>query len=139
MQDVAADLDDCNIVIVGIFVIFFGGRICDFWCFVLVAVRRQSEVGSGYRDGQVCQGDVRGGGALGCWEWCCTTTTTTSSSRLRAAAAAMIIILQLSLQLRKRDCTVQVFQTDDALVCHYSNFNFEPSTRFRQGDGLKKA
>lgn len=131
MQDVAADLDDCNIVIVGIGVIFFGGRICCFWCFVL-AVRRQSEGGSGYRHGQVCQGDVRGGGALGCW-WCSTTTTR------RRVASAMIIILQLPLQLRKRDCTVQIFQTDDALVCHYSIFNFESRTGFRQGDGLKKA
>lgn len=133
MQDVAADLDDCNIVIVGIGVIFFGVQICDFWCLVLAVRRRQCEGGSGYRDGQVCQGDVRGGGALGCWRWCSTTTTG------RRAATAMIIILQLLLQLRKRDCTVQVFQTDDALVCHYSIFNFESRTGFRQGDGLKKA
>lgn len=136
MQDVAADLDDCNIVIVGIGVIFFGGRICCFWCFVLAVRRRQSEGGSGYRHWQVWQGDVRGGGALGCWWWCSTTTTTSTRRRV---AAAMIIILQLPLQLRKRDCTVQVFQTDDALVCHYSIFNFESRTRFRQGDGLKKA
>lgn len=117
MQDVAADLDDCNIVIVGIGVIFFGGRIRYFWCFVF-AVRRQSEGGSGYSNGQVCQGDVRGGGALGCWRsWC-----STSTRRSRAAAAMIILLLQLPLQLRKRDCTVQVFQTDDALVCHHSIF-----------------